>query len=188
MSLGRIERIHDELFQFLENYMGKHNGFNFMPRQTNHYGRLDRGYWFPGNDKYLLIGFYSGHDSFNKTSNICFQAHLTAQSGRPLNTCSIQLSNTPNSEAYASKKPVIENIMKKLGGFEVSCINKYGLERRWNRYYSTNNYLQCIEEFVSKDKPVIDYIIEQANNPHLGFLEEVQTKQKISSIISRRVL
>jgi hypothetical protein len=188
MNSVEVAKIHNELFQFLLNYQKNHEDFYFMPRQTNRYGRLDHGYWFRGNDDlYLSIGFYSGEDGSNKTSNISFQMYLKEVNGKPEKTSFIQLSNTPDSNAFDSKMPVLSNIMQELGGFEVNCSDKNGVERRWNRYYSSTNYLKCIEEFLVKDKPIIDYVIKEANNPDIGLLNKEISKQKISNIIDRLV-
>ena len=35
----------------------------FRVRQTNNKGRLNKGYWFNGNDEYLYTSFWSGNDS-----------------------------------------------------------------------------------------------------------------------------
>lgn len=184
----RVLRIHDELFQFLLDYKSQHPDFYFMPRQKGK--RLEDGYWFPGDDNYLVIGFYTGPDDFNKTPNITFQIYLSNHYLRALNrtqipTCVIQLSNTPESKGWLSKKTVIEKIIEKLGGFEVNRITD-GVDARWNRYYESNDYLECLEEFLTKDKPVIDEIIRKEANPEIGFLDKKKSDDKIKNIVNRR--
>ena len=68
----RIPRIHDEIFQFLFEYIENHGNCYFMPRKSNQSNRLALGYWFLGNDDYLSINFYKGSDDLNKTGNIIF--------------------------------------------------------------------------------------------------------------------
>jgi hypothetical protein len=187
-SNSEVIAIHDKIFQFLLDYKAQHPDFYFMPRQKGK--RLEDCYWFPGDDNYLVIGFYTGPDDFNKTPNITFQIYLSSHYLRALNraqipTCVIQLSNTPESKGWLTKKPVIEKIIQKLGGFEVNRITD-GVDARWNRYYESNDIFECLEEFLTKDKPVIDEIIRKEGNPEIGFLDKKKADDKINNIVNRR--
>ena len=184
--MDKVIKIHDELFQFLLDYREKNKDFVFMPRQINRGGKLDQRYWFLGNDDYLLINFYSGTDGINKTGNITFGMYLKDQKDKKAHTCFIQLSNTPGSNEFESKKEVINEIIKQLDRFDVDHVDTKGDPRRWNRYYSSTNYLKNIEEFLFKDKPVIDQIIKDLNNPDIGFLNPEESKQKIDDIVRQR--
>ncbi len=186
--VNKITKIHDELFQFLLDYKMKYPDFYFMPRQKG--DRLENGYWFLGDDNYLGIGFYTGGDTSNKTPNITFQIYLSDFYLKPLNrkqipTCVIQLSNTPGSSAWDSKKTVIEKIKEKLGGFEVNRTTN-GIEGRWSRYYDSNDYLECLEEFLTKDKPIIDDIIRKEEKSEIGLLDKKKSEDKINHIIQLR--
>ena len=52
-----------EIFQFLYQKHEADENFMFRVRQTNNKGRLNKGYWFNGNDEYLYTSFWSGNDS-----------------------------------------------------------------------------------------------------------------------------
>ncbi len=187
-SKNEIAKIHDELFQFLLDYKKKNPDFYFMPRQKG--ARLENGYWFLGDENYLGIGFYTGGDTSNKTPNITFQIYLSDFYLKSLNrkqipTSVIQLSNTPDSSGWVSKKPVIEKIKEKLGGFEVNRTTN-GAEGRWNRYYDSKDYLKCLEEFLTKDKPIIDDIVRKAENSEIGLLDKKKSEDKINIINQRR--
>jgi len=183
----RILKIHDELFQFLQE-----RKVVFMPRQKAS-DRLSQGYWFIGDINYLSIGFYTGGDTSNKTPNICFHVYLSdyypnslGKSNSSIPLCCIQLSNTFGSDKWETKEPVINEIIKKLGGFECNRIDD-GVEGRWNRYYERRNYnnadyLKCLEDFLINDKPVIDDIIRAANNTAIGFLDKNKSDRKINTI------
>lgn len=187
LGMRRILKIHDELFQFL-----KERGVIFMPRQKAH-ERLSQGYWFIGDDNYLSIGFYTGGDTFNKTPNICFHVYLTDyypnSLGKPNSSiplCCIQLSNTFGSDKWETKAPVITKIIEELGGFECNRVDD-GVEGRWNRYYEHRNYnsadyLRCLEDFLTNDKPVIDEIIRTAKNTAIYFLDKDKSDRKINAI------
>ena len=60
--MDKVFKIHDELFQFLLDYREKNEDFYFMPRQRQNKrdGRLDRRYWFPGDDdKYIYRSIFT---------------------------------------------------------------------------------------------------------------------------------
>lgn len=184
----RILKVHDELFQFLRD----HNVI-FMPRQKAS-ERLNQGYWFCGDDDYLVISFYTGGDTSNRTSNITFQVYLSdfylgrinrPRSSIPL-SC-IQLSNTVGSSGWETKEPVINEIRKKLGGFECNRVTTDNIEERWNRFYENRSYndgdyLKCLEEFLTKDKPIIDGIISDVKNSEIRFLDKNKVDSKIYTI------
>jgi hypothetical protein len=189
----RILKIHDELFQFL-----RERNVVFMPRQKAS-ERLSQGYWFIGDDNYLAISFYTGGDTSNKTPNITFHVYLSdfypnsiGKSNASIPLCCIQLSNTLGSDGWETKQPVISEIREELGGFECNRIND-GIEGRWNRYYEHRNYnatdyLKCLEDFLTNDKPVIGEIIRLAKNPKIGFLGKNKSDRKINAIEKLRNL
>jgi hypothetical protein len=187
----RILKVHDELFQFLRD----HN-IIFMPRQKAS-ERLNQGYWFIGDDNYLAISFYTGGDTSNKTPNITFHIYLSDfylgtlnRPRSPLPLCCIQLSNTAGSFGWQTKEPVINEIIEKLGGFECNRVTD-NIEARWNRFYENRSYgdadyLKCLEEFLTKDKPIIDGIIKNAKNSEIGFLDKNKVDRKIYTIDKMR--
>jgi hypothetical protein len=185
----RILKIHDELFQFL-----RERKVIFMPRQRDDKRlRLSQGYWFIGNGNYLAVGFYTGNDNINHTPNITFHVYLSdfylnsiGKSNASIPLCCIQLSNTPGSKGWENKQPVINQIKKELGGFECNRI-KDGIEGRWNRYfehrdYNATDYIECLDDFLTKDKPVIDEIIKNTKNPDIGFLDKNKSDGRINTI------
>ncbi len=187
----RILKVHNELFQFLRD-----NNVIFMPRQKAS-ERLNQGYWFIGDDNYLAISFYTGGDTSNKTPNITFQVYLSDfylgsinRSRSPIPLSCIQLSNTLGSSGWKTKEPVINEIRKKLGGFECNRVTD-NIESRWNRFYENRSYndadyLKCLEEFLTKDKPIIDEVIREAKNSAIGFLDQNKVDRKIYTIEKMR--
>ncbi len=187
VDMSSIPRVHDELFQFLIDHH-----IVFMPRQKTS-ERLNMGYWFTGDNNYLSIGFYTGGDTHNKTPNITFHMYLSGfylgglnRSMSPLPLCAIQLSNTAGSNGWTVKEPVMTEIRKRLGGFECNRVTD-GIESRWNRYYENRSYndadyLKCLEEFLTKDKPIIDEVIRDAKNSEIGLLDQNKADRKINTI------
>ena len=60
--------MHEQLYLFLMNYV--ENGFYFKPRLTNHYCRLEKGFWFIGNEKYIQTSFWIESDTKSYISEI----------------------------------------------------------------------------------------------------------------------
>lgn len=183
----RILKVHNELFQFLRD----HNVI-FMPRQKAS-ERLNQGYWFIGDDNYLAISFYTGADTSNKTPNITFHMYLSDfylgsinRSRSPIPLSCIQLSNTAGSSGWKTKESVINEIRNKLGEFECNRVT-HSIESRWNRFYENSryndtDYLKCLEDFLTKDKPIIDTIIKDAKNSEIGFLDKNKVDRKTHNI------
>jgi hypothetical protein len=183
----QLSKIHDDLFQFL-----REGNVIFMPRQKAH-ERLNQGYWFIGDANYLAVGFYTGNDTINKTPNITFHVYLSdrypnsmGKSNSSIPLCCIQLSNTFGSDGWEIKQAVINEIRKQLGNFECNRIDD-GIEGRWNRYYEHRNYkatdyLKCLDDFLTNDKPVIDEIIRISQNQKIGFLDKNKSDRKIKAI------
>ena len=81
--MRNIERIHDEIFTYLNDWSEQSRREN---REVNPYfymrsvrdERFRKGYWFPGNDSYICLSFWSGGDSSNKTPNMYFELNEKA--------------------------------------------------------------------------------------------------------------
>jgi hypothetical protein len=108
------------------------------------------------------------------------------RSRSPIPLSCIQLSNTAGSSEWKTKEPVINEIRKQLGGFECNR-EADNIESRWNRFYENRSYndadyLKCLEEFLTKDKPIIDGIIRDAKNAEIGFLDNNKVDARIYTI------
>ena len=70
--IPNIQQVHERIYSFLKRKNDDDPNFRFTTRITNRFGRLDKGYWFHGNEDYLVVSFWSGTDWKNKTPNIQF--------------------------------------------------------------------------------------------------------------------
>jgi len=57
-----VQRLHEVLFKNLYERYQENKEFLFTVRQKNNKERLDKGYWFIGDDNYLITSFWSGKD------------------------------------------------------------------------------------------------------------------------------
>jgi len=160
--LENIVDIHDNVFEFLEEYKetidGKGTQFFFTLRRSNQKSRLEKGYWFYGNDYYIAVSFWSGMDWKNKTPNIYFSV---------------------NNEGRIAITFTAKDSIQKSDYFEKYFVKELKLERSgkfsWLKPYHTQDYIKALREFLGNDKIIIDKII-------LKNLNELKSEDESNSI------
>jgi predicted ATPase len=65
-----MKEVHENVLNILKFTRQANDNLYFTLRETNRYGRLDKGYWFLGTDDYLAVSFWTGINRLNKTPNI----------------------------------------------------------------------------------------------------------------------
>ena len=68
----KIAKLHEIIFDYLMEKHRHDSSFKFTMRSNDRYERLQKGYWFIGNDQYLELSFWDGKDSLSKINNIGF--------------------------------------------------------------------------------------------------------------------
>ncbi len=136
--------IHKSCLEFLLEYQSKNNDFFFVPRKINNKKRLDQGMFFRGNDDYLVLTFWNKADSKEQIYYINWGCDSKGIS-------SIELTCRDNNDAlpYVIEiKDILESTGKK---FEETKKN------RWRFFYpNSEHYLTTLQDFIEKDKPLID--------------------------------
>ena len=175
--MDSINEIHDNVFEFLEEYgttvSSKEQPFYFTLRRSNQENRLDKGYWFYGNDYYMAVSFWSGMDWKNKTPNIYFSVNTEDKF-----TISFTARDSIKKAEYFGKY-----FAKEL---ELEQVGKY----TWLKYYKTNDYLQALQDFLGNDKIIIDRIIRnnlsqlvsEDETNSIGFINEKDFKKWYSNV------
>jgi predicted ATPase len=137
------QSIHNEVYDLLIKRWQNDPSFHFTFRKSNRDGRLDKGYWFYGNDEYLAVSFWTGMDWKNKTPNIIFVILL--------DTGDTYLEiNTSDSD---KKRSFINNYLVETLKLETSG-------KRYRKWYG-DDYFYSLDEFIDNDKIVIDKIISE---------------------------
>lgn len=174
-----VQLIHNLLFTNLYEKYKENNQFLFTVRQKNNKERLDNGYWFVGNDRYLLTSFWSGKDWKNKTPYIvlCFLPNDSGDRKRfGVNDCYIGLVSKSNKEV----KKFNEYLMSKIDGFrEVS-------KGYWILPINEDGYINSLEYFLRHYKPIIDNCISEYNPTDINFLEPSYSDY-INRIVKRKL-
>lgn len=143
--MGSITEIHENIYNFLEEYKEEHKlkGFFNTFRKINKDNRLEKGYWFHGNENYLAISFWGGNDWKNKTPNIFFCVNV----------------NGETSLEITAKDSIL-----KANYFNKNFITQLGLvpngKERWRKFYNKSDYIESLNDFIVNDKLEIDFLIK----------------------------
>ena len=174
--MASIQKIHDKIYDFLEaerinNELSAPLFHTF--RRENNKRRLEQGYWFHGNDYYLVLSFWSGMDWKNKTPNIFFR-----------------IKNDGETALHLTAKDSI----KKYEIFSELFVDSLQLEKdgkeRFIKNYKTRNYLESLKDFLRSDKVIIDNLIRENTDQILsedvensvGFISQTNFQKWLAKI------
>ncbi|EGK00155.1 AAA family ATPase [Dysgonomonas gadei] len=137
-----VNIVHNEVYSLLMKHRTNNPNFFFTLRRSNRDGKLDKGYWFYGNEWYLAVSFWSGTDWKNKTPNISFVVSLdSGQTSLEINT-----SDSDIKRAFITAY-LVDRLELKADG------------RRYKKLYK-GGHLESLESFLKTDKIIIDNIID----------------------------
>lgn len=143
--MDSITQIHEKVLSYLLQRRAVDKSLFFVPRKINKNQRLEKGYWFIGNDRYIHVSFWNGMDWKEKIHNIGFVVHSDG-------TTKIELSAQDSKE----KAKLLELVGNKVGGFE-----KRNTKNKWVRHYSGTDYIKNLGNFLEQVKPIIDTLIKK---------------------------
>ena len=146
-----ILKIHEGIYQYLLNLHNQNTSLLFTMRKTNRFNRLEKGYWFIGNDKYLQVSFWEGTDVFQKIYRIGFFVEKRKQGW--VSNVYISCKDEPNLDKQ------FRTLAKELGGFVPRS------NHLWKKAYSSFDYIENLYSFIENDKVIIDKFI--ANNTNI---------------------
>jgi predicted ATPase len=140
-----IVQIHEEVFQHLMKYNHVDRGFRFTLRTLNRKSRLEKGYWFLGDDNYMAVSFWSGNDSLTKMPRIAFAIDKDGRTSLEF-----------NSKDLGGNQFFNDDLLRNLG-------IEQGIDRsHYRKFYSqftSQDYLLALEFFLETDKIIIDNAI-----------------------------
>jgi len=168
--MENIVRIHEKILDRLLQLRRANNELYFVPRKINNEKRLDKGYWFLGNDSYLHLSFWDGEDWKEKIHNIGFVV-------LPNKASYIELSAQDSQQ----KASFLAQVANKLGGFK-----KKNNKNKWLKQYSGTNYIENLVDFISNTKPIIDKLIISEKPKGITLLDKVFFNKYTKKVIDRR--
>lgn len=145
---------HKACLNFLLECQMNDDEFFFIPRKINNKHRLEKGMYFLGSEKYLVLSFWDGSDTKEHIYNIGWSCNANGESFIDL-SCRDDDKKLPY---ILEIKELLEKTGKKFDN------NK---KDRWRCCYPEEEYfLDTLEEFVFKEKPLIDDYLK--NHPESG--------------------
>ncbi len=172
-------QIHEELFQFLESKRKQDKEFTYKLRSNNNNGRLDKGYWFFGNDNYIAISFWNGTDWKNKTPNI-YLVFL------PSGEVNLVFSGRDSSV----KADFLQKLATIITGFQ-EIKSRETSKKFWQKNISSageSSFIKVVENFINTDKKIIDTFIsneldlKKNDLDGIRFITKKELEKKISNI------
>jgi hypothetical protein len=165
-----IAKIHEKLLDRLIRLRKKNPGLYFSPRKRNNSDRLNRGYWFLGNDHYVYLNLWNGGDWKEKVNCIGF---VVLDDGQNY----IELSAQGCHEVV----PFLEKITGVEPGFE-KLANKY----KWFKYFPDKDYLKNFDYFLEHFKPKVDRLIDAEKPPVITKVTALEFEKYGMDVIRRR--
>lgn len=165
LYMSDILSIHKEVLSILEDERKKNPQLYYKPRQRNNSNRLSRGYWFIGNDGYLMIGFAEGGDSKEKVHNVGF---VIINNG----TCWLEFS-AQDSNAKAN---FLGGLAKKFSMYQ----NDKG-KAKWYKEYKMP-YKEALIYFINNDLPKINDAITNSARTGITLISEKKFTKYLEGI------
>lgn len=145
---AQMKSIHMTCFDVLRDKQKENPSLFFIPRKSNNGGKLDDGYLFIGNDKYMMVTFWDGNDKTEKIYNINFG--ITFE-GAPY----IELSSVDNDEKAVHLKNIADLLQAKYDmKFREVRVNKLRYD-----YPKSSNYVDVLSHFIEHEKTLIDQYV-----------------------------
>lgn len=148
---NNISIIHEKVFSHLTETLSDQK-LRFTLRAKNRADRIDKGYWFSGNENYLVFSFWSGLDWRNKTPNIYFSISKEGDSRLEF----VSYDDKVKIEFFTS-------VAEALGMQQKTRAKSGDTFEHWVKNYKGNDYILALDDFLRRDKKIIDAFIQISN-------------------------
>lgn len=161
----KIVDIHRKAFDYLVQWSDSTRDFNkFFYLRTKDDDRFKKEYWFPGDENYVEISFWTGKDSLNRTSNIYIS--IDPKKGIYGN---IIARDSENKQNYFDK------LVSRLDGYKVQGKKKNVWRKKIGNFEETT-FLEFLNSFLQNDKILIDDFLkntlDRIDEPDYQLLED----------------
>jgi predicted ATPase len=174
MTAPEIAKLHQELYDYLKQIHEKDPDFRFRLRRLNHQNRLNKGYWFHGNDRYLETSFWDYTDHLHTTPVIRLVCHF--ENTKKKWVCQFVGRDSKERSAYFKKMAAT------LGDFLTDEEERMPIWKKELKNTSTH-FLKPLEKFIETDKKRIDAFLNQnKKESFVRFIDEHVFKTAIAQI------
>ena len=151
MDNNNIAEIHERVYDYLTEML-KETELRFTLRVRNRGERLDKGYWFRGDENYLAFSFWKGDDWKNKTPNIFFAIDKDGVS-------------TLEFVSYDEEKKIhfFSEVAEAIGMIQKTRKRTGDTFEHWVKNYKGNDYISSLDTFIKRDKKIIDAFIKSSD-------------------------
>jgi hypothetical protein len=144
--MDSVVQIHNNVYELLMQMHRNNPDLRFTFRKSNRYGRLEKGYWFHGDDYYVTLSFWSGMDWKNRTPTIVFT--ILVRSGETY--LEINTSDSDEKRRFLLQYLVVPLSLEPEGHRHRKRYSQWGAD-----------YLASLRAFLETDKPLIDLVLQK---------------------------
>ncbi len=162
-------KLHDQVFEFLEKYRAQHPDFIYWLRERNTNNRLNDGYWFQGNRNYAFVGLYDKGGGSNMTRSVGLVFFDTG------NGIGCHAEFVFNEEKDSTIIKFYQDAMQMLGDF------KKIKETKYQKQLSYDDGFSIAEEFLNTSKPKLDALLHSSGLDNL-FISEDKFVKKLQNV------
>ncbi|MNV07512.1 recombination protein F [compost metagenome] len=173
-----IEKIHEEVYAYLLSIHKNNKDFKFGVRKINRDAKLEKGYWFPGNDKYLAVSFWNGMDWKSKAPIISLIIYSDGTSCFEIN----------DKEYVLEEMGVLSNLLLDL---QLPFYNNGYLKA--NRAEFGTDYNKSLKLFINDEKLKIDRVLKHnvdtypnLRSARISFISDTEFTKNIANIENYR--
>lgn len=173
MENFEVLEISKKVYNYLLELHKKNPSIKFKPRINN---KLEKGYYFLGNDNYMCIVFHTGVCWVTKTPNIYFEISR--------NKCSIRLRADINDQG---KINLINKVREELeNNTNIDFENNENKNRISYVYHYPNekelDYIKWLEDYINVKKPIIDRVVESLQPNKIHNITDEEYKKYIDTV------
>lgn len=164
-------KLHDQVFEFLERYRAQHPDFIYWLREKNLDNRLNDGHWFQGAHKYAFVGLYNKSGGTNRTKSVGL---VFFETGKSIG-CHVEF--VFNEEQDATILKFYQDAMQLLGGFKKITATKY------QKNLSSDDGFTAAQDFLDNNKLKLDELLQTSGLDSL-FIHNDKFLKKLNTIVT----
>ncbi len=191
MEEVKVKKWSNLLLDKMLEYRRSNPGFTFALRQRNRNERLEKGYWFHGDDNYISVGFTARSDDSNKTQSVGLVFNNFQD-----NTADCFLEIVFKTEPRADLVALYRNFISANSGF-VTIDQPYYKHFKYHKSYLRKDPIKNLEHFLSEDwkklsSDIIEngledlfFVPEEDFQTHLKRIETIRTTEPQSMTLKK---
>jgi 5-methylcytosine-specific restriction protein B len=146
-----ILKKHSEIFEYLINFKKQNDSFTFSTRVNNRAGKLEKGYYFQGNDNYIFVPLYKVGSDENMTKTIGFVYTENSQY--------IEIVYKKIKNFNALENDMYLKLIESLKELNIFDFKDKELQKKYFQF-KENNLYKNLDFFVKEFKIISDRIIK----------------------------